>query len=183
MKRLLVLLIATLGLVSCEKEATPADFLSDEDIELLLGIDLSEDEEEEGILDPPIFIAEIEEVDFIADFQLGVIRDGNKLVIEFRSTIGNTLILEIENPAVGTFTAGRNSIAPFIAQYTIGEGPTYTTDDSEIGLQQSTGTLIITEFNGSEISGTFDFIAYNSDGSIDTVEALMGRFNDAIIIN
>jgi len=187
MKKLLIILttiITSLILISCEEEATPADFLTDEDLEELFGFDFLE-EEEIGVLDPPRFITSINEVDFFATNQIGELI-GNTLQITFISDIGNELILTIVDPANQTFTAGRNSIDRYVVQYTIGDGDAIFSTDLGEDLEESTGTLELTDFSGigSEVDGTFSFIAFNVNGSGDSVvTSISGQFDNVQVIN
>ena len=181
MKKIIILiaaLIAVFSFIGCEEEASAVDFLSDEDLENLFGIEVIK-VDELGLLDPPEFIAEIDGVNFIATNQIAQL-SGNTLRITFISEIGSVLTLTLQNPASMTYTAGVNSDNLFVVDYDIGDGAeTYTT--SPDFTNDSMGSLGLAYTPDLLLESTFNFIAINRADGTEIVGA--GEFRDVEVIN
>lgn len=183
MKKVILLMlsaITALSFIGCEAEAKSTDFLSNDDLEDLLGEDFFIDPDV-GVLDPPLPIIEIDGVFFEASQQIAYLTQSG-LTIFFINEVGDEIKLSIVNPTNGTYTAQSNSVSPFVAQYTIGDGDkVYTTLPSD--APASDGVLILS-YDGSTVSsnGSFEFTAFVK-GTDDQVQAIKGKFSDVEIID
>lgn len=182
MKKVIILLaavIAALSFIGCEAEAKSTDFLSDDDLEDLLGEDFFV-EPDVGVLEPPRPIIEIDGILFIARQQIAYLTQ-NGLTIIFISVDGDEIRLSIANPATQTYTAQSTSTNLFVAQYTIGDGDkVYTTLPS--AAPGSDGALGLV-YNGSTVSS--EFFRFNAfvSGTNDEAIGIDGEFEDVQIID
>ena len=182
MRKVIVLLISVFvafNFIGCEAEAKPADFLSIEDLEDLLGQEILEEDLEEGMLEVPVYIADIDGVAYVAVSQIAYLSSDGLLIV-FNNEEGNELRFAIGSPATRTYTAQATSLNLFVAQYTVGDGDeVYTTTNS-------TGVLELI-YSGDIVSSSevnfFDFIALDTSNTNNTVEVTAGRFTDVEVLN
>ena len=182
MKKVIILLISTLvafNFVGCEADAKPSDFLSEEDLESLLDIVISDEDLAEGLLEEPVFIADINGEAYVAVSQIAYL-SGNNLLIVFNNDEGDELRFALDNPASITYTAQANSLDLFVAQYTVGDG------DQIFTTTNSTGVLELI-FAGDIVSSSavnfFNFIALDASNTANSIEVDLGRFTDVIVLD
>ncbi len=182
MKKVIILLlsaIVTLSFIGCEAEAKTTDFLSDDDLENLLGEDFFI-EPDVGVLDPPLPIIEIDGVFFVATQQIAYLTQSG-LNIFFINAEGDEIRLSIPNPASGTFTAQATSTNLFVAQYTIGDGDkVYTTLPAD--APNGDGALGIIYDGNTVTSEFFRFEAFVA-GTDDDALGVDGEFEDVVVID
>ncbi len=175
---LLIALIA-IQFTSCENEPLEGEFPQDEDV-----INV----EEGG------FIATIEGSGFIAETASGTMSSDNLLILTGVTTSGETIILTVEQAAVGVYdiTAGLGNQNSGL----------YSNDDItpyiSVGAFGGSGTINITELDevGLTVTGTFSFtgirMAVDGDGNpildgdgnpvIELIEVTSGEFNKIVYV-
>lgn len=97
---------------------------------------------------------------------------------------GNTVVTEVAGQVITAVGAGNQDGSAFALTFNAGTAGTYDlanfatyVDPAQIVYTATSGTLTVTEFTDSSISGTFSFSATNLNGA-GSVEITQGKFTN-----
>lgn len=163
---LFFLILGFLVMISCEENADPTDFVSEEDIERALGINDTSEMPNIPSIENPLVIGQVNALDFVAivveatQMNIGGVEI---LTIFFEDENRNEILITIENPETRLYEIGVSGVASFTVDYFDGvDGVRFTTRETLESTSSRGGLELIYNTSGGaiEITAQFNFEAF-----------------------